>query len=115
MYSNKFEGLSCKQRKAIETLAGHMDWSQMRVAQEVGIHYTTLSKWMSLPVFRQALDERLHERFKEAVRPAIECINQLIEQGDRQAAIYVLDNCGYELPKQVELDTPNGITINIVE
>ena len=62
--------------------------------------------------FRQKYADTLKEAFNRLEGLAVQCMGDLIVNGNFQAAKYVLDNRGYAAPKEIKADV--NATQNIV-
>lgn len=95
--------LSAKQLKAIEFLMDNPDLSYEAAAEMLGIARKTLYNWRHNELFKNELDRRLKERWKDSERLAIDTMINLCRMGNYKAAAYILDSLGYEAEKKIEV------------
>ena len=95
--------LSAKQLEAIEFLMDNPDLSYEAAAEMLGIARKTLYNWRHNELFKNELDRRLKDRWKDSERLAIDTMINLCKIGDFKAAKYILDYQGYGAPNKVEV------------
>ena len=95
--------LSAKQLKAIEILMDNPDLPYEGVAEIVGTTRKTLYHWRNNDLFKEELDKRLKERWKDSERLAIDTMLNLCRAGNYKAAEYILDSLGYNSVQKVEV------------
>ena len=95
--------LSAKQLEAIEFLMDHPDLPYEATAEMLGIARKTLYHWRHNELFKNELDRRLKERWKDSERLAVDTMITLCKTGDFKAAKYMLDSLGYEAKKKIEV------------
>ena len=95
--------LSAKQLEAIEVLMDHPDLPYEGVAELIGVCRKTLYHWRHNELFKNELDKRLKDRWKDSERLAVDTMINLCRAGDFKAAKYMLDSLGYEAEKKIEL------------
>lgn len=95
--------LSTKQLEAIQILMDNPDLPYEAVSQMVGVGRKTLYNWRHNELFKNELDRRIKERWKDSERLAVETMINLCRTGDFRAAKYMLDSLGYEAEKKIEV------------
>ena len=95
--------LSAKQLEAIEVLMDNPDLPYEGVAEILGISRKTLYHWRNNELFKNELDRRLKDRWKDSERLAIDTMINLCRTGNYKAAAYILDSLGYEAEKKIEV------------
>ena len=95
--------LSAKQLEAIEFLMDNPDLSYEAAAETLGIARKTLYNWRHNELFKNEMDRRLKDRWKDSERLAIDTMINLCKIGDFKAAKYILDSLGYEAEKKIEV------------
>ena len=95
--------LSAKQLEAIQVLMDNPDLPYEAAAEMIGVARKTLYNWRHSDLFKEELDRRLKERWKDSERLAIDTMINLCRSGDFRAAKYMLDSLGYEAEKKIEV------------
>ena len=95
--------LSAKQLEAIEFLMDNPDLPYTAIAEMLGIGRRTLYNWRHNELFKNELDRRIKERWKDSERLAVDTMINLCRTGDFRAAKYMLDSLGYEAEKKIEV------------
>lgn len=113
-----FMALNSKQLRAIELLVYSPTMTQNAIADDVGVHRDTIRRWREeTPEFKEALDKAIKERWKAAETIAVNTMINLCNEGNIQAAKYMLDSLGYKPAEKIEADVKANanIVINIEE
>ena len=79
------------------------DLSYEAAAEMLGIARKTLYNWRHNELFKNELDKRLKDRWKDSERLAIDTMINLCRTGNYKAAAYILDSLGYEAEKKIEV------------
>ena len=95
--------LSAKQLEAIEVLMDNPDMSYERIAEMLGMSRRTLYSWRHNELFKNEMDRRLKDRWKDSERLAIDTMVELCKTGNYNATKYILDSLGYNSVQKVEV------------
>jgi hypothetical protein len=95
--------LSAKQLEAIEFLMDNPNLSYEATAEMLGIARKTLYNWRHNELFKNELDKRLKDRWKDSERLAIDTMVELCKTGNYNATKYILDSLGYSAPNKIEV------------
>lgn len=107
--------LKPKQRELLEAMLAHPMMSDVKLAELLGINNKTVGVWKRLPEFKEELDFRLKEQWKEAERLAQRRMIELADSGHYNANKYILDSLGYAPAQKIEANVSNDIVINVEE
>ena len=107
--------LKPKQRALIEAIIANPSAPNVDLADMVGVNRNTITQWKRNEEFQDALQQRLHEIWKESESIAIRSMRNLAIQGDFKASKYILDSLGYAPTQKIEADVSAGINITIEE
>lgn len=107
--------LKPKQRELLEAMLANPMMSDVKLAELLGINNKTVGVWKRLPEFKEELDFRLKEQWKESERIAVAQMRKLASDGCFQANKYILDSLGYAPSQKVEATVSTDISINIEE
>jgi DNA-binding MarR family transcriptional regulator len=111
------QGLTAPQLQAVEGLIQGMSISD--IAQQIGVHRTTIHNWLNKQIFQDALDRQrtaikagLRARFMGLVDPGFKAIEKALEEGDGNLALKLFEKVGiYRLTISEEIseeyDTSN--------
>lgn len=104
------------QEKACEIIRKNPALSYAAVSKAIGMNDRAVREWYYRDThgFRAKWDEALHDAFNRLEGLAIQCMGDLIVDGNFQAAKYVLDNRGYKPVDKVEAKVDATQEINIV-
>lgn len=106
--------LSAKKKKAIE-LMFQTKFSQKEIADEVGVHESTLSKWKHDDDYKEYTDKFARETIAQTAGKALGTMVRLLDAKSElvrfNAAKDLLDRAGFAPSEKVDL---NGNDINIV-
>ena len=105
--------LKPKQRELLEAMLAHPMMSDVKLAELLGINNKTVGVWKRLPDFKEELDFRLKEQWKESERIAIAQMRKLAGEGNFNANKYILDSLGYAPTHKVEAEVNADINITI--
>lgn len=115
---SKNNGLTAKQKKAIELLTSGEGYKLKDIAEEVGVNFKTLWRWRNEPEFAQFQEEiqKINdERWAATVDAARKAAEELVKNGNQKMVEFVLKNEGYNPTQKVEADVKTNIVINIEE
>lgn len=107
--------LKPKQLALIEAMLAHPMMSDVKLAEEMGINRNTIRIWKKQPEFKEELDKRLKEKWKDSERMAMESMQKLASEGHFNASKYILDSLGYAPTQKIEADVKTDICIDIEE
>ena len=107
--------LKPKQRELLEAMLAHPMMSDVKLAELLGINNKTVGVWKRLPEFKEELDFRLKEQWKESERIAVAQMRKLASEGHYNANKYILDSLGYAPTQKIEADVKTDICIDIEE
>lgn len=107
--------LKPKQRELLEAMLANPMMSDVKLAKLLKINNKTVGVWKRLPEFKEELDFRLKEQWKESERIAVAQMRKLASEGCYQANKYILDSLGYAPAQRIEANVSNDIIINIEE
>lgn len=98
--------VEARQDMALEVLRTNPAMSARAISRELGWPENTVKQWYSRDThgFRKKWHDTLHSTFDRLEGLAIQCMADLIVDGNFQAAKYVLDNKGYAAPKEIKAD-----------
>jgi hypothetical protein len=113
--SPKKASLDAKQKLALDVLKQNPALSATGIAKQLGWPEDTVRQWYRRDTngFKAKWDEALHDAFDRLEGLAIQCMGDLIVNGNFNAAKYVLDNKGYAAPKKIEAEVNANQTITI--
>lgn len=108
--------LDALQNEACEMLRKNPGLSFCAISKQLGLGDNTVRRWYrnDLNGFQNKWDEALKDAFHRLEGLAIQCMGDLIVDGNFQAAKYVLDNRGYKPVDKVEAKVDATQDINIV-
>jgi hypothetical protein len=104
--------LKPKQRLLAELMAFQPELTNAEYAQQIGIDEKTLYRWKKEEIFLDYLHKICKEKFKDLERMAIQKLGERVEAGAMDAILYVLNNVGYKVEDNVNVNA-NGITLNV--
>ena len=107
--------LKPKQRELLEAMLAHPMMSDVKLAELLEINNKTVGVWKRLPEFKEELDFRLKEQWKESERIAVNKMRELASNGNFNANKYILDSLGYAPTQKIEAEVNQTIEINIEE
>jgi hypothetical protein len=95
---------SAKQIKAIEWLAAskyeRTPATQVLLAEQIGVHDKTISRWKKDPDFREAITARARELLGENLSEIYAALNREAEKGSFQHIKLAMEMTGEYTPKQ---------------
>lgn len=108
--------LNNKHLKAIHLLV-YSDKLKQDIATEVGVSATTLSTWLSDPVFEEGVRAEMHRGFNQMALKARRRLDNLVDDNNSQVALAaakeVLNKAGYVETQKIEQNITTDITIEI--
>ena len=107
--------LKPKQRALIEAIIAYPSAPNVDLADMVGVNRNTITQWKRNEEFQDALQQRLHEIWKESESIAIRSMRNLAIEGDFKASKYILDSLGYAPTQKIEAEINSEINITIEE
>ena len=107
--------LKPKQLALIEAIIAYPTAPHTELAEIVGINRNTITAWKRDAEFKEALDKRLKEIWKDSEVIAIQNMRKLAAGGNFNANKYILDSLGYAPTQKIDANVSNEIVINIEE
>lgn len=107
--------LKPQQMELLEAMLAHPMLSDVKLAELLGINNKTVGVWKKKPEFKEELDKRLKEQWKDSERLAQRTMLDLAAKGDFKAAKYILDSLDYAPTQKIEADVKTDICIDIDE
>lgn len=109
--------LKPKQIKLIEIILANPQAPNTELAELAGVNRNTISSWKRNDEFRDALQERLKEIWKDSEIIAVDTMRNLASNGDFKASKFILESLGYAPTQHIEADVnaTTNIVINIDE
>ena len=100
---------------ALEMVEKNPGISFAQISVALGFSKGRVSRWYcdNRYNFKDRYEETLKKSFDKLEGLAIQCMGDLIANGNFNAAKYVLDNKGYAAPKKIEADVNSTVQINI--
>ena len=111
-------GLTEKQRQALELLTCGEGLTYKEIAERVGVNPKTIWNWRcgkEFAEFQEELQKLNDERWMATVDVARQGAVSLCKNGNQGMIEFVLKNEGYNPTQKIEGDIKNSITINIGE
>ena len=109
-------GLTEKQRQALELLTCGEGLTYKEIAERVGVTPKTIWSWRKESTeFQEELQKINDERWMATVDVARKGAVSLCKNGNQRMIEFVLKNEGYNPTQKIEGDIKNSITINIGE
>ena len=105
--------LKPKQLALIEAIIAYPTAPHTELAEIVGINRNTITAWKRNAEFKEALDKRLKEIWKDSEVIAIQNMRKLAAGGNFSANKYILDSLGYAPTQKIDANVSNEIIINI--
>lgn len=107
-------GLTEKQRQALELLTCGEGLTYKEIAERVGVTPKTIWSWRKESTeFQEELQKLNDERWMATVDVARQGAVSLCKNGNQRMIEFVLKNEGYNPTQRIEGDINNSITINI--
>lgn len=110
--------LNNKHLKAIHLLV-YSDKLKQDIATEVGVSATTLSTWISDPVFEEGIRAEMHRGFNQMALKARRRLDNLVDDPNSQVALAaskeVLNKAGYQEVQNINQTLTTDIKIEIEE
>lgn len=104
--------LKSKEKKLAELMCCEPSLRNIDYAERCGISEKSVYVYKAKPEFQEYLSELCKERFKQMERLAVHKLMEHINNGNWKAVQYVLDNTGYKMPEQQEVQMDATITID---
>lgn len=109
-------GLTEKQRQALELLTCGEGLTYKEIAERVGVNPKTIWNWRcskEFAEFQEELQKLNDERWMATVDVARQGAVALCKNGNQRMIEFVLKNEGYNPTQKIDADVKNSITINI--
>lgn len=107
--------LAERQRRVIEVWVNNPLDDFKTIAKKAGISERTLYTYRHDEKFMAAFHEACRQRFNSMEAKAMEVLDSQLENGNLQAAKYVLDSMGYKPTDKIEASVSQDVIINIGE
>lgn len=109
--------LSKKQEEAIRLLV-YENKKQIEVADLLGVHETTVSRWKNNEEYVKRLKEEIENKFSSLVSKAISRMENVLDNNDNysaalNAAKYILDYSGFKATDKIEQVSETTIKVAI--
>lgn len=108
--------LNNKHLKAIHLLV-YSDKLKQEIAAEVGVSATTLSTWISDPVFEEGIRDEMQRSFSSMALKARRKLDELVDSSNHQVALSaakeVLNKAGYQEVQNINQTLTTDIKIEI--
>ncbi len=111
--------LSEKQEEAIRLLV-YENKKQKEVADILGVHETTVSRWKHDEIYAKKFQEEIENKFSSLVSKAISRMENVLDNDDSlsaalNAAKYILDYSGFKATEKIEQIGERTIVVDIIE
>lgn len=107
--------LKPKQKALIEAIITYPSASHVELADIVGINRNTITVWKRDEEFKQELDRRIKEIWRDSEMMAVANMRNLANQGNFNANKYILDSLGYAPAQRIEAEVNADVNIVIEE
>lgn len=104
--------LNARAKAIIERWIAEPTLTQQQLAEEFGTTPSWVCQIVNSPVFKEEMDRRLREVWKDSVKIAVNTLKNAAAQGSESAARYILDTNGYQPKQQLEIEN-KVITIEL--
>ena len=104
-----------RQRRVIEAWLNNPLLPYPQIAALGGVSDVTFWRYRQDENFMKKYHETCEKRFKSFESKALEVLDSHLENGNFQAAKYILDGLGYKATEKVQAEVNSDITINIEE
>jgi len=103
-----------KMEQALEIVRKNPAISFKMLAEEIGLTKSSCQRWYAEDIdgFKARYEAALKDAFNRLEGLAVQCMGDLIVNGNFQAAKYVLDNRGYKPVEKTEVDMTANIQID---
>lgn len=89
--------------------------TQQQLADDLGFDVKTVVKWVNNEEFLDYEHELCMKIFKGAQGIALKTMMDAVKKGNVKAAQYLLDNTGYKLPDEQNINLTGDMEINITD
>ena len=107
--------LKARQLALIEELVANPRITDTECGKRIGVNRNTIAEWKKNPEFQEELKSRIRAKWEDSERLAVETMQNLANEGNFNAAKYILDNLGYAATQKIEANLSTDIVINIEE
>lgn len=107
--------LKPKEKQLAELMASEPSLRNVDYAARCKISEKTVYVYKRKPEFQEYLSALCKERFKDMEKLAVQKLSEQIERGNWKAVQYVLDNTGYKMPEQQEVQMDARIEVDYGE
>lgn len=93
----------------------HPEATQKQIADAVNVCYETVCTYRKSDIYRDLRDKLLRDKWREGAKVAMQTMQRLAAEGDREAAKFCLQTQGYEVgsKQKIEASVDNNIVIEI--
>lgn len=107
--------LKPKEKQLAELMASEPSLRNVDYAARCKISEKTVYVYKRKPEFQEYLSALCKERFKDMEKLAVQKLSEQVERGNWKAVQYVLDNTGYKMPEQQEVQMDARIEVDYGE
>lgn len=107
--------LKPKEKKLAELMCCEPSLRNIDYAERCGISEKSVYVYKAKPEFQDYLSQLCKERFKSMEKLAVHKLNEQVNKGNWKAIQYILDNTGYRMPEQQEIQMDASIMIDYGE
>lgn len=102
-------------RRVINVWVTNPNDSYEKIAEKAGINPKTFYTYRQNPEFMEMFHEACRLRFNGLEAKALRVLDSQLENGNFQAAKYILDGLGYKPTEKLEASVSSDVVINIEE
>lgn len=107
--------LKPKEKQLAEIMASEPSLSNAQYAERIKVSEKTVYVYKRKPEFQEYLSALCKERFKDMEKLAVKKLGEQIKNNNWKAIQYVLDNTGYKMPEQQEVQMDAKIEVDYGE
>ena len=104
--------LKPKEKQLAELMASEPSLRNVEYAERCKISEKSVYVYKRKPEFQEYLSDLCKERFKDMEKVAIKKLAEQVDKGNWKAVQYVLDNSGYKMPEQQEIQMDANVVID---
>ena len=101
--------LKPKERQLAEIMASEPSLSNAQYAERINVSEKTVYVYKRKPEFNEYLSALCKERFADMEKLAVQKLKEQVKNNNWKAIQYVLDNTGYKMPEQQEIQMSTEI------
>lgn len=107
--------LSPKARELCEYKVEHPLLTNRQLADDLGLNIKTVQRWVKDDNFLSLEHDLCMIKFKSAQGVALKTMIEAAKKGNVKAAQYLLDNTGYKLPDEQNINLNGDMEISITD